>query len=152
METCQRNISLYLNLKQNIWLCRIKLTADTFSTQFCVTKCNGGTMKSLEIKIASFCELFQNRFYFKDLWHELSSWSVRKFWKFLFHCIINMKNNYHQTFIVVYSMKSLMNYKRQVNTYLALNITRCWYYLNESVILNVEVKTLIIIYMNRFFW
>ena len=105
METCQRNISLYLNLKQNIWLCRIKLTADTFSTQFCVTKCNGGTMKSLEIKIASFCELFQNRFYFKDLWHELSSWSVRKFWKFLFHCIINMKNNYHQTFIVVYSMK-----------------------------------------------
>ena len=28
---------------------------------------------------------------------ERSSWSVRNFW---FHCIIYMKNNYHQTFVV----------------------------------------------------
>ena len=35
--------------------------------------------KSLEIKIASFCELFQIRFYFKDVQHELSSWSLRTF-------------------------------------------------------------------------
>ena len=55
-------------------------------------------MKSLEIKIASFCELFQNRFYFKDVRHERSSWGVRNFW---FHCIINRKNNYHQTFVAV---------------------------------------------------
>ena len=56
-------------------------------------------MKSWEIKIASFCELFQNIFYFKDVRRELSSWSVRKFRNFWFHCIIN-KNNYHQTFVV----------------------------------------------------
>ena len=36
-------------------------------------------MKSLEIKIPLLCELFQNRFYFKDVRWELSSWSVRKF-------------------------------------------------------------------------
>ena len=84
----------------------IKLTADTFSTHFCLDRCNWGTMKSLEIKIASFCELFQNRFYFKDVRCILSSWSVRKFWNFSFHCIINMKNNYHQTIIVV----NLMTY------------------------------------------
>ena len=36
-------------------------------------------MKSLEIKIASFCELFENRFYFKNVRRKLSSWSVRKF-------------------------------------------------------------------------
>ena len=36
-------------------------------------------MKSLEIKIALFCELFQNLFYFKDVQREVSSWSVRKF-------------------------------------------------------------------------
>ena len=58
-------------------------------------------MESLEIKIASFCELFQNRFYFKDVPRDLSSWSVRKFRNFWSHCIINMKNNYHQTFVVV---------------------------------------------------
>ena len=39
--------------------------------------------------------------------------------------------------------KCLVNYKRQVNTYLALDINRCQYCLNESVILNIEVKTLI---------
>ena len=48
-------------------------------------------MKSLEIKIALSCELFQNRFYFKDVQHELSSWSVRKFRNFWFHYIIDMK-------------------------------------------------------------
>ena len=58
-------------------------------------------MKSLEIEIVPFCELFQNRVYFKDVRHELSSWSVRKFWNFWFHRIINMKNNYHQTFVVI---------------------------------------------------
>ena len=35
-----------------------------------------------DIKIALFCELFQNRFYFKDVRRELSRWSVRKL-KFL---------------------------------------------------------------------
>ena len=40
-------------------------------------------MKSLEIKIASFCELFQNRFYFKDVRRKLSSWSILKFSKVL---------------------------------------------------------------------
>ena len=39
--------------------------------------------------------------------------------------------------------KSLVYYKRQVNTYLALNINRFYCYLNKSVILNIEVKTLI---------
>ena len=147
METCQRNISLYLNLKQNIWLCRIKLMADTFSTQFCVTKCNGGTMKSLEIKIASFCELFQNRFYFKDLWQ----FKYESFENFCFTVSLTWRIIIIKPSLLFIQWKSLMNYKRQVNTYLALNITRCWYYLNESVILNVEVKTFII-YMNRFFW
>ena len=51
------------------------------------------------------------------------------------HCIINMKINYHQTFIVIclmtythvrFSMKkSLVNYKKQINSYLALNISKC---------------------------
>ena len=50
--------------------------ADAFSTHFCLDKCNCGTLKSLEIKVASFCELFQNRFCFKDVQRELSSWSV----------------------------------------------------------------------------
>ena len=85
-------------LNRRVWSRYIKLTADTFSTYFCLERCNWGTMKSLGIKIASFCELFQNRFYFKDLRCELSGWTVRKFWNFWFHCIINMKNNYHQTF------------------------------------------------------
>ena len=58
-------------------------------------------MKSLQIKITSFCELFQNIFHFKGVRRELSSWSVRKFWNFWFHCIINMKNNDHKTFVVV---------------------------------------------------
>ena len=58
-------------------------------------------MKSLEIKIVLFCELFQNRFYFKNGKHELTSRSVRKFWNFWFYCIVNMKNNYHQSFVVV---------------------------------------------------
>ena len=40
-------------------------------------------MKSLEIKIASFCELLQNRFYFKDVRRKLSSWSILKFSKVL---------------------------------------------------------------------
>ena len=40
-------------------------------------------MKSLEIKIASFCKLFQNRFYFKDVRRKLSSWSILKFSKVL---------------------------------------------------------------------
>ena len=88
-------------LNRNVWSRYIKLTADTFSTHFCLDKCNWGTMKSFQTKIASFCELFQNRFYFKDVRRELSSWSVRKFWIFWFCCIINMKNNYHQTFVVV---------------------------------------------------
>ena len=61
-------------------------------------------MKSLEIKITSFCELFQNIFYFKDVPWDLSSWSVTKFGNFWFHCIINMKNNYHQTLVVVHLM------------------------------------------------
>ena len=58
-------------------------------------------MKSSEIKIATFCELFQNRFCFKDVRSELNSWSVKNFRNFWFHYIINMKNNYHQTFVVV---------------------------------------------------
>ena len=53
--------------------------ADTFPTHFCLDKCNLETVKSLEIKIALFCELFQNRCYFKDVQHELSSRGVRKF-------------------------------------------------------------------------
>ena len=61
-------------------------------------------MKSLDIKIALFCEWFQKRFYFKDVRHKLSSWSIRKFWNFGFQCIINMKNNYHQTFAVIHLM------------------------------------------------
>ena len=32
--------------------------------------------------------------------------------------------------------KSLVNHKRHVNTYLALNKNWCYYYFNESVILN----------------
>ena len=88
METHQRNKSLYLNLNRKLWLCHIKFMTDTFTTHFCLDKCNWGTMKSLEIKIALFCEWFQNRFYFKDLKRELSSWSVRKFWNFWFHCIM----------------------------------------------------------------
>ena len=40
-------------------------------------------MKSLEIKIASFCKLFQNRFYLKDVRRKLSSWSILKFSKVL---------------------------------------------------------------------
>ena len=59
-------------------------------------------MKSLDIKIALFCELFQKRFCFKDVQCKLSSWNVKKFRNFWFHCIINMKNNYHQAFIVVH--------------------------------------------------
>ena len=51
--------------------------ADTYLTHFCLDMSNWGTMKSLEIKIASFWELFQNIFYLKDVRHELSSWSVR---------------------------------------------------------------------------
>ena len=43
-----------------------------------------------------------------------------------------------------------MKYKRQVNTYLALNINRCQYCLNESVIVNIEVKTLIEQYKSSF--
>ena len=58
-------------------------------------------MKSSEIKIATFCELFQNRFCFKDVRRELNSWSVKNFRNFWFHCIINMKNIYHQTFVAV---------------------------------------------------
>ena len=70
-------------LKRNVWSRYIKLTADTFSTHFCLDRCNWGTMKSLEIKIASFCELLQNRFYFKDVRRKLSSWSILKFSKVL---------------------------------------------------------------------
>ena len=51
-------------------------------------------MKLLEIKIASFCELFQNRFHFKDVRRNLS----RNFW---FYGIIDMKNNYHQIFVAI---------------------------------------------------
>ena len=40
-------------------------------------------MKALEIKIASFCEMFQNKFYFKAAQCELSSWSVLKLLKIL---------------------------------------------------------------------
>ena len=51
-------------------------------------------MKLLEIKIASFCELFQNRFYFKDVRRNLSG----NFWL----CgIVDMKNNYHQIFVAI---------------------------------------------------
>ena len=46
--------------------------------------------------------------------------------------------------------KRLVKYKRQVNTYLALNINRCQYCLNESVIVNIEVKTLIEQYKSSF--
>ena len=70
-------------LNRNVWSRYIKLTADTFSTHFCLDRCNWGTMKSLEIKIASFCELLQNRFYFKDVRRKLSSWSILKFSKVL---------------------------------------------------------------------
>ena len=55
-------------------------------------------MKSLEIKTASFGEWSQNIFYFKDA---RRSWSVRKYGNFWFHRSVNMKNNYHQTFVVV---------------------------------------------------
>ena len=58
-------------------------------------------MISSEIKIATFCELFQNRFCFKDVRSELNSLSVKNFRNFWFHYIINMKNIYHQTFVVV---------------------------------------------------
>ena len=88
-------------LNRNVWSRYIKLTADTFSTHFCLDKCYWGTIKSLEIKIALFCELFQKRFYFKDVRRKFSIWSVRKFWNFWFHSIINIKNNYYQTFVVV---------------------------------------------------
>ena len=71
-------------------------------THFCQDRCKWGTMKSLDIKIALFCELFQKRFCFKDVQCKLSSWNVKKFRNFWFHCIINMKNNYHQAFIVVH--------------------------------------------------
>ena len=46
-------------LNRKVWSRLIKLTADTFLTHFCLGKCNWGTMKSLEIKIDSFFELFQ---------------------------------------------------------------------------------------------
>ena len=62
--------------------------ADTFLTHLDIDKCNWGTIKSLKIKIVLWCELFQNRFYFKDELGKLSSWSVKSFW---FHCIINAK-------------------------------------------------------------
>ena len=90
METHQRNYYTLNLTHRKVWLCFIKLTADKFLTHLCLDKCKQGTMKSLEIRIASFCELFQNRFYFKDVKRELSSWSVRKFWNFWFHCIINI--------------------------------------------------------------
>ena len=90
-------------LNRKVWSRYIKLTTDTFSTDFCLDRCNWGTMKSLEIKIASFCELFKNRFYFKDVRRELSSWSSREFSNFWFHCITN-KNNYLQTFVAVHLM------------------------------------------------
>ena len=64
-------------------------------------------MKSLENKIASFCELFRNRFSFKDVRRELSSWNKKKFWNFWFHSIINLKNIYHQTFVVVRLMTDI---------------------------------------------
>ena len=54
-----------------------------FSTHFCLDRCDWGTIRSLEIKIASFCEMFQNKFYFKAAQWELSSWSVLKFLKIL---------------------------------------------------------------------
>ena len=38
-----------------------------------------------------------------------------------------------------FPQKSLVNYKRQVKASLALNIN----YLNESIVLNIEVKSLI---------
>ena len=79
-------------IKKKVWLCYIKLTADPFSTHFCLDRCNWETMKSLEIKSALFCELSQKTFCFKDVRCELSSLNVRKFWNFLFYCIINMKN------------------------------------------------------------
>ena len=62
-------------------------------------------MKPLEIKIALFCELFQNRVYFKDVRRELSSSSVRRFRNFWFDCIINIKSNYRQTFVAVRLVK-----------------------------------------------
>ena len=68
-------------------------------------------MKSSEIKIATFCELFQNRFCFKDVRSELNSWSVKNFRNFWFHYIINMKNNYHQTFVVVRLMTYIYSVK-----------------------------------------
>ena len=71
--------------------------SDISLAHFCLDRCNWGTIKSLEIKIASFCELFQNRFYFEDVGDKLSSWNMRKFEIFGF---TNMKNNYHQTLVV----------------------------------------------------
>ena len=57
-------------------------------------------MKPLEIIL--YYDIFRNRFYFKDAEHNRGSWSVRKFRDFCFLCIINMKNNYHQTFVIVF--------------------------------------------------
>ena len=99
------NTSLYLNLKQKSFIMFTKLMTDTFSTHFCLDRCNWGTMKSLEIKIIFSYELFQNRFGFKRCTTWTNSWSIRKFWNFWFHCrIINTKNIYHQNFVVVHLM------------------------------------------------
>ena len=38
-----------------------------------------------------------------EIFESFELWNFwRKFWKFWFHSIINMKNNYHQTFVVFY--------------------------------------------------
>ena len=47
-------------LNRNVCSRYIKLTADIFSTHFCLDKCNWGTVKLLEFKSASFYELFQD--------------------------------------------------------------------------------------------
>ena len=75
---CLLKLKIYILI--HIWLCRWVSDKKSFthlicwnkttlfwhiSTHFCLDKCNWGTMKSLEIKIASFCEHFQKRFYFK---------------------------------------------------------------------------------------
>ena len=131
-------------LNRKLWSCYIKLTADIFSTHFCLDRCNWGTMKSLEIKIASFCELLQNRFYFKDVQRELSSWSARKFWNFWFHCIINTKNNnYHHIFVVVCLM-----------TYIHVKLTLLFCYLvrlyKEHIKKRVSDKTKMILRRQKY--
>ena len=79
-------------------------------------------MKSLEVKIASICESFQNRFWFKNVWFLCVI--KNRTWRII---IIKPFLSLVQWHIVIldFPQKGLVNYKRQVNTYLALNIKKC---------------------------